>query len=143
VTIIDIHEQPKIDQKPLVGVVGVCSAGKSTLIEGLNQRGINARHIAQEHSYVQDMWKRITNPDILIFLDTSYLEATKRGQLNWTEAEWDEQKRRLAHAQAHADIYIHTDTLSIEQVLKVSIDFYNQWVKIHRNNSQASQFSTE
>jgi len=29
-------------------------------------------HIAQEHSYVPYMWKRITNPDLLIYLNASF-----------------------------------------------------------------------
>ena len=64
-------EQPPSPARPLIGVVGVCASGKSTLIKGLKERGFNARHIAQEHSYVKDMWKRITNPDLLVFLDDS------------------------------------------------------------------------
>src|SRR5664279_3401851 len=83
--------------RPLVGIVGVCASGKSTLISGLNERGIWTRHIAQEHSYVKNMWKRITNPDILIFLDASYDVTIERLQLNWTKAEWEEQQRRLIH----------------------------------------------
>jgi adenylate kinase family enzyme len=54
--------------KVLVGVVGPCGSGKSTLIAALEAQGYPCRHIAQEHSYVKDMWKRITNPDVLIFL---------------------------------------------------------------------------
>ncbi len=58
--------------KPLIGVVGPCAAGKTTLVSGLRQAGYEVRHIAQEHSYVADMWKRLTNPDILIYLHVSY-----------------------------------------------------------------------
>lgn len=81
------------------------------------------RHIAQEHSYVKDMWKRITNPDVLIFLDANYSITLQRRQLNWTEADWSEQQRRLSHAREHADLYINTDKLSIEQVLEIVIAF--------------------
>ena len=109
--------------RPLVGIVGVCASGKSTLISGLNARGIWTRHIAQEHSYVKDMWKRITDPDVLIFLDVNYPLTVQRRQLDWTEADWEEQQRRLLHARAHADLYINTDELSIEQVLEIAIAF--------------------
>ena len=110
-------EKPPSQSQPLVGIVGVCASGKSTLISGLNERGVRTRHIAQEHSYVKDMWKRITNPDILIFLDASYEVTVKRRQLNWTIAEWEEQQRRLQHARKNADLYINTDELEAEEVL--------------------------
>lgn len=107
----------------LIGVVGPCGAGKSTLIAGLTRYGYVCRHIAQEHSYVPDMWRRITNPDILIFLDASYETTRRRRALNWTEDEYQEQQRRLAHARAHADLIIETDALGIEEVLQRALDF--------------------
>jgi cytidylate kinase len=116
-------DQPDSQKRPLIGVVGVCAAGKSTLIKGMEARGFRMRHIAQEHSYVKDMWKRITNPDVLIFLDASYHLTVERRRLNWTEADWAEQQRRLSHAREHADLYINTDSLSIEQVLEMVIIF--------------------
>ncbi len=100
----------------LIGVVGPCGAGKTTLIEGLQGAGFRCRHIAQEHSYVPTMWKRITNPDVLIFLNSSFEVCTLRRKLNWTEADYDEEQRRLAHAREHADLIIETDTLSPEEV---------------------------
>ncbi len=116
-------DQPASQTQLLVGVVGVCASGKSTLISGLKENGIKTRHIAQEHSYVKDMWKRLTNPDILIFLDASYPVTVQRRQLNWNEAEWDEQQRRLDHARQHASLYINTDELSSEQVLQTAVAF--------------------
>ena len=116
-------DQPDSQKRPLIGVVGVCASGKSTLIKGMESRGFRMRHIAQEHSYVKDMWKRITNPDVLIFLDVNYPLTVQRRQLDWTEADWEEQQRRLLHARAHADLYINTDELSIEQVLEIAIAF--------------------
>jgi guanylate kinase len=108
---------------PLVGVVGVCAAGKSTLINGMKEHGVRTKHIAQEHSYVQDMWKRMTNPQLLIFLDASYPVTLARRQLNWSEADWAEQQRRLKHAREHADLIIITDDLSAEQVLENVLAF--------------------
>lgn len=116
-------EKPPSQNQPVIGIVGVCASGKSTLIKGLKQHGINPRHIAQEHSYVKDMWKRITNPDVLIFLDASYPVTRDRRQIDWTEADWAEQQRRLRHAREHADFYINTDSLTVEQVLESVIDF--------------------
>lgn len=100
----------------LIGVVGPCGAGKSTLIDALDSLGYTTRHIAQEHSYVKDMWQRITNPDILIFLQVSYAVSQARRPMNWTEADYNEQQHRLAHAHEHADLILDTDALSVEEV---------------------------
>jgi deoxyadenosine/deoxycytidine kinase len=107
----------------LIGVVGPCGSGKSTLIKGLEQHGFSCRHIAQEHSYVQAMWQRIAKPDILIFLDASFPVSTARRRLNWQEKDHEEQYRRLAHARQHAHLVIATDHLTPEQVLQKAIDF--------------------
>jgi deoxyadenosine/deoxycytidine kinase len=109
--------EPASTGKPLIGVVGPCGSGKSTLTEGLASLGYRSRHIAQEHSYVKDMWQRLTNPDILVFLDASWSITSQRLNLNWTEAEWQEQQFRLRHAREHADLVLETDELSIEAVL--------------------------
>src|SRR5919109_4812098 len=104
--------------RSLIGVVGPCGSGKSTLITGLERQGYACRHIAQEHSYVQAMWQRITKPDILIFLDASFPVSTARRRLNWQKADHEEQYRRLAHAREHANVVIDTDSLTPEQVLE-------------------------
>jgi ATPase subunit of ABC transporter with duplicated ATPase domains len=110
-------------EKSKLGVVGPCASGKSTLIASLNKYGYNARHIAQEHSYVPSMWLQITNPDVLIFLDVSYELSKQRRKLNWTEAEYAEQHYRLRHARQHADIYVDTNNLTAEQVLQRVLNF--------------------
>ncbi|MCZ2127338.1 MAG: hypothetical protein LC099_06135 [Anaerolineales bacterium] len=102
---------------PLVGVVGVCSSGKSTLIRGLEERGYRCRHIAQEHSFAQQMWKIIAKPDVLIYLSCSFENANRRRKLNWTLADYEEQLRRLTHAREHADITLDSDALNESQVL--------------------------
>ncbi len=99
-------------------MVGPCGAGKSTLIARLEQQGFSCRHIAQEHSYVKDMWKRIAQPDVLIFLQASYPVCTARRRLNWTEEEYQEQQRRLEHARAHADLVVDTDALTPDEVFE-------------------------
>lgn len=93
----------------LIGVVGPCGSGKSTLIAGLEKHGYRCRHIAQEHSYVPQMWQVISKPDTLIFLECSYENSTLRRKLNWQPADHEEQLRRLAHAHEHADIIIDTN----------------------------------
>ncbi len=105
------------DQRPLIGIVGPCGSGKSTLIAGLEKHGYRCRHIAQEHSYVKTMWRVITNPDILIFLECSFENSTARRKLNWLPADHEEQLRRLSHAREHADIVIDTNFPTPEEVL--------------------------
>jgi len=112
------EDKPPSTSQPLIGVVGPCAAGKSTLIEGLTRLGYCTRHIAQEHSFVKDMWQRLTNPDVLVFLDASYASTIQRRRLDWSEADWQEQQQRLRHARENADIYVETDKLSAEEVLK-------------------------
>ena len=116
-------EQPASTSGPLIGLVGPCGAGKTTLLAGLTRLGYRTRHIAQEHSYVKDMWLRLTHPDILVFLDASWAVTCRRRKLDWTEAEWQEQQRRLIHARENADLYLDTDHLSIDEVLERVVDF--------------------
>lgn len=107
----------------LVGVVGPCGSGKSTLVAGLERAGYACRHIAQEHSYVPYMWQRLTNPDVLIFLEASFAVCTQRRRLTWTEADYQEQLHRLSHARQHAHLIIETDSLSIHEVLDRALAF--------------------
>ncbi len=116
-------DKPPSTPTPLIGIVGPCASGKSTLIAGLTRLGYRTRHIAQEHSYVKDMWQRLTNPDILIFLDVAYPTTCQRRNLDWTESDWQEQQHRLSHAKAHADLYLDTDKLSVDEVLNKVIEF--------------------
>jgi ATPase subunit of ABC transporter with duplicated ATPase domains len=106
-----------------IGIVGPCTAGKSTLIQLLTQYGITARHIAQEHSYVPYMWQRLTNPDVLIFLDVSYPVSMERRKINWNLKEYQEQQRRLAHARAHTDCYILTDPYTADEVASMVMEY--------------------
>ena len=104
-------------EKPIIGIVGPCAAGKSTLVTSLRSRGHSVRHIAQEHSYVKDMWRQISNPDLLIYLDVSFRVSTARTGSDWSEEIFSKQIERLEHARQHADLYIMTDDLNPEQVL--------------------------
>jgi GTPase SAR1 family protein len=100
-----------------IGVVGVCGAGKTTLIEHLEANGYRARQIAQEHSYVPDMWQRLSAPDVLIYLEAEYPTTLKRKLFNWTAGEYQVQIHRLRHAKQHADLQVNTDSLSPQEVL--------------------------
>jgi deoxyadenosine/deoxycytidine kinase len=112
---------------PLVGIVGPCAAGKTTLVSSLRQAGIQARHIAQEHSYVSNMWKRITNPDILVYLHVSYPLTLVRRKMDWTEMEYNEQLHRLRHARESADCYLDTDLLSAQEVFDKVLEFIQDY----------------
>ena len=114
------------NQSVIIGIVGPCSSGKSTLITGLKRRGIQARHIAQEHSYVQDMWRQITNPRILIYLDVSYEISMRRRKLDMTREEFQHEIELLSHARQSADLYIKTDDISITQVLDRVLAFLEE-----------------
>ena len=111
----------------LIGIVGPCGAGKSTLTESLEKNGYLCRHIAQEHSYVPAMWQIITKPRVLIFLDVSFPVSTARTKLDWLEKDYIEQVRRLAHAREHAHIIIKTDDMSPEEVLQKVLTFLKDY----------------
>jgi len=107
-----------MSEKITIGVVGPCGAGKSSLVVNIRPYGYQLRHIAQEHSYVPDMWLRMTNPDILVYLDVSYENTIRRCNLDWTYEEYTEQIRRLRHARQHADLYLDTNPLTADEVLQ-------------------------
>lgn len=114
----------------VLGVVGPCSAGKSTLIDRLQEKGYQCRHIAQEHSYVPDMWFKLVNPRLLIYLDVTYSVSMQRKKLNMNENEFEQQKERLLHAHQNADLYIQTDNLSPDEVFQITLEHLEE-KKIH------------
>lgn len=105
-----------------IAVVGPCKSGKSTLIRGLQQHGYSARQIAQEHSFVPNMWQWLAKPDVLIHLDCRY-ETTRQRGMYWLEKDYEEELRRLSHARQHADLSLATDEASPEEVLAKVLDF--------------------
>lgn len=110
-------------QRPIVGLVGPCKSGKTVLKRGLTPHGYQVRHIAQEHSFVKDMWLKIAKPDILIYLDVSYPVTLARSSLSWGEKEYEEQLRRLSHARQHADLVIGTDNKTPQEILAIVLSF--------------------
>lgn len=106
-----------------IGLVGVCGSGKTTLTSGLKPYYTNVRQIAQEHSYVKDMWSRLVNPDILIYLHASYSVTLQRKQFKWSEQDYQKQIQRLCHARQNADIKIDTDNLSPNTILDLILNF--------------------
>lgn len=112
-----------VEPNTAIGIVGPCAAGKTTLVSALRMRGLPAKAIAQEHSYVADMWQRLTKPAVLIFLEVSYPVSLQRRNLNWTQQEYEIQLHRLRHAHQHADLSIATDNLTPEQILELVLTF--------------------
>ncbi|MCA9969106.1 MAG: hypothetical protein KC425_02770 [Anaerolineales bacterium] len=106
------------EKRPLkVSVVGPCASGKSTLVRALRAAGYEARQPAQEHSYVPAMWQRLTQPDVLIFLDVSETAVQRRRpKSSGGAARLAEQQARLAHARRHCDLYVDTSALTADEV---------------------------
>lgn len=109
-----------------IAIVGPCGSGKSSLAQGLAERGYSARQIAQEHSYVPEMWQVITNPDILIYLEASFQACTKRKGFNWKEGEYQEQLKRLQHAHQNCQILIDTTELDRQAVVQAVVEQLNK-----------------
>ena len=105
-----------------IAVVGPCASGKTALVERLCARGYEARQCAQEHSYVADMWQRLSRPQVLVYLDVSLEIASVRRGVTYVRGFWQEQGQRLAHARQHSDIYVQTDCLSEEEAFATTIE---------------------
>lgn len=116
--------------KPLrVAVVGPCASGKSTLIRVLDEAGYETRHPAQEHSYVPHMWQKLSQPDILIYLDVDYPNVVARRPKNPGPPERLEiQHERLAHARAHCDFYVDTSGLTPEEIQQKVLAFLRELI---------------
>lgn len=115
------------ESSPRVAVVGPCAAGKSTLIAALQAAGYQTHHPAQEHSYVPDMWQRMTHPDALIYLDVSYaVSRLRRPHQDRGPEEFEAQRQRLAHARAHCDLYLDTSELTADRVSEAALAFLSE-----------------
>ncbi len=117
------------DDKSLirVAVVGACASGKSTLVAALKEAGYEARHVAQEHSYVPAMWQRISRPDVLIYLDIDFSTlVTRRPWLNFRPEHLAEQNRRLEHAREHCHLYVNTNQLNSGEVQVQVLSFLGE-----------------
>lgn len=100
---------------PRVTIVGPCAAGKTTLVARLREGGHEASAVAQEHSGVAYLWQ-LSEPDLLVFLDVDLPTTAARRRREWPQALYEEQHRRLAHARAHADLYLDSSGLRAEEV---------------------------
>jgi hypothetical protein len=80
------------------------------------------------------MWKRIARPDVLIFLDVSYVVSIRRKILNWTHADYLEQQHRLRDARQNAHLVIDTDPLTPDEVLDHVLSYLGALPEFHNNN---------
>jgi thymidylate kinase len=111
------------EKRPLIAIVGPCASGKSSLVRQLEALGYNVRHVAQDHSYVPDMWRRLTDPDLLIYLDVELSTIARRRRISWGERYLANERYRLRHARQHCDFYLVTDDLTEEEVLEQVVAF--------------------
>lgn len=103
---------------PRVAFVGPCGSGKSTIVKQLRALGVDARMPAQEHSGVADMWRKLLNPDLLIVLEASNdVLRSRRPGIDLNDTVLAEERRRLAHAYAHAHTTFDTAVLSSEEIV--------------------------
>lgn len=106
-----------------IALAGPCGSGKSALAERLRQAGYEATPVAQEHSYVPDMWQRLAHPDVLIYLDASLETIRERLGCAWEECWLELQRLRLHHAREHCDLYLPTDGRSLDQLVEEVLRF--------------------
>ena len=105
----------------LIGVVGNCAAGKTTLVKGLTSRGFHAVNVAQEHSTAPRLWQR-KNPDFLVCLSCTLETAKQRRDVHWGQDRLNEQRKRLAHALVHCNLILPTDGLTVTEVLDTVVE---------------------
>jgi hypothetical protein len=111
---------------PRIAVIGHCAAGKSTLVNGLRNAGIDAHASAQEHSVVPHLWKHL-HPDLLIFLDVDLDTVQQRRGGSWPATIFSVQERRLAPARTVADLEIQTSLVDADETLKQALKLAHAW----------------
>jgi len=126
-------EDDKIDKTLRIALVGPCSAGKTTLGDALKSLGFtNIRKPAQEHSYVVNMWQRLSKPDVLIYLDVDYSNARmRRPHIDGGPERLADQHQRLAHAHQNCDYYIDTSGLTPIEIQSKILEFL-QDIKVQK-----------
>ncbi len=95
-------------------IVGVCAAGKTTLVERLRGRGFKVATVSQEHSTNPYLWQR-ARPYFLVVVDCNLETARERRNSNIHPARFAGQKEKLQQAREQCDFYLQTDNLSVEE----------------------------
>ena len=85
-----------------------------------------AHEVAQEHSLVPDMWRRITRPHLMVYLDVSPGVACRRRSMDAPPRWWARAACRLELARQEADLYILTDALTPQEVLERTLRFLEE-----------------
>lgn len=111
-------DRPDWESLPLIKVVGVSAAGKSTLVNGLRAQGYNARPASQEHSEMAEMWRKIRPPALLIYLEIDLAtQIERRPDVSWDPAWLATEEYRLRHARQHANLILNTCGMEAGEVL--------------------------
>jgi len=103
-------------------VVGPCASGKTTLVTRLQELGLDAHNVAQEHSGVRSLWRK-KRPDVVVMLEASLPVIRRRRAVPWGEERLAAQRERLKDAREHADLFIQTDPLTKEEVAQRVLDY--------------------
>lgn len=120
------------DALPLIKVVGISAAGKSTLVSTLRRQGYNARPASQEHSQTPDMWLRIRPPVHLIYLHADLVaQRQRRPDVPWSEAWLQTEEERLRHARQHADLIVDTRNLAPADTAAQVLEFLHKHQVAH------------
>jgi len=109
-------------------VVGPCAAGKTTLVEHLQERGFAARVVAQEHSIIGDLFRK-RYPDVVIALDLDLETLRQRRSPTWSVNIYADQHERLKEAFAAADLFIDT----VEHDEQEVADMVVEWLEATRD----------
>lgn len=121
-----MDDPPRIeaDTLPLIKVVGVSAAGKSTLVFGLRAAGYNARPASQEHSETPEMWRKIRPPAALVYLEIDLItQQERRPDVAWHPAWLQTEEQRLVHARQHANLILNTCGMEATQVLATVLEW--------------------
>ena len=130
------HRDTRPVSAPRIAVIGHCAAGKSTLVNGLRDAGIDAHASAQEHSVVPHLWKHL-HPDLLIFLDVDLETVQQRRGGSWPATIFSLQERRLTPSRSLADLEIQTSQTDVEETLTKALELAEAWRKGEASRSDS------
>lgn len=122
------HEDDVSDRRSLrIAFVGPCGSGKSTVVHELRAMGIDARMPAQEHSGIASMWQKLLNPDMLFVLDApNSILRERRPGIDLNDEYLAEQRRRMAHAYAHAHTTFDTSELTSDEIVAAVLELISK-----------------
>lgn len=121
------QDEPAARRSLRIAFVGPCGSGKSTVVHQLRAKGIDARMPAQEHSGIASMWQRLLNPDMLFVLDApNDVLRERRPGIDLNDEYLAEQRRRMAHAYAHAHTTFDTGRLTPEEIVAAVLELMNE-----------------